>query len=399
MRGQENSLAHENFHGHDRKVDGEARFEQQLRKLFKSFDWRVHSIPDRGFGFVAQAGDLRYAVQIKFAKEARRALLEGLLASAILRARAAATAVGAKPLAIVCAPSISSALLNELAEFVSRFGEGAAWGAMDDSGHVVLHGPGLEAVRGPRRLARKPIAVQRSDFLSDLGQWMLKVLLSHRLPPELRFEASLADVRIDEPIVNATELAKAAGVSVASASRVVASLKEEDFLVVDEAVLELIRVDELLDRWRSAFKRRPSELRACWLFPPKDPPRHLDELLKRVQKPAERACLGLFAACDRLGYRFVGGVAPHLYLEHVSSDALRRFGLRQAEPGEAADVMVREPRYPESLFRGAMDRNSVPVSDVLQCWLDVADNPARGEEMASHLYERVIRPHLLEHDQ
>lgn len=379
-------------------MEAEDRFGRQLRKLFEGFGWRVQAATGSGFDFVAEAGDLRYAVQVKFAKEARRALLEGLLASAILRARAAANAVGAKPLAIVCAPSISPPLLSELAEFVFRFGEGAAWGTMDDSGHVVLHGPGLEVVSARRRLVRKPLAAKRSDVLSDLGQWMLKVLLSHQLPPELRFEAPLEGVRIDEPIVNAMALAKIAAVSVASASRFVVGLKEDELLNTDEGFLKLIRVDELLDRWSAAFKRRPLELRARWLFPAKDPLRHLDEVLRRVQKPDERACLGLFAACDRLGFQFVSGVAPHLYLEHVSSDALRRFGLRQAEPGEAADVMVREPRYPESLFRGAMDRDGVPVSDVIQCWLDVADNPARGEEMASHLHEKVIGPHLLEED-
>jgi hypothetical protein len=380
-------------------VENEDRFERQLRELLESSGWRVQSIQnhDLGFDFVAQSGESRYAVQIKYAKEARRALLEGLLASAILRARAAALAVDAKPLAIVCAPSISNPLLNELGEFVSRFGEGSAWGAMDDSGLVVLHGVGLQAVRRQRRLVRKHASAQRSDFLSDLGQWMLKVLFSHQLPPELRVEAPLEHVRIDEPIANAMALARVAGVSVASASRFVASLKEEDFLIEDKIFLQLIRVDDLLDQWRAAYKRRPSELRARWLFPPKDPLKQLDNVLKQVQKPGERACLGLFAACDRLGFRFVHGVAPHLYIEHVSNDVLQRFGFRLAEPGEAADVMVREPRYPESLFRGAQDRDGVPVADVLQCWLDVADNPARGEEMAAHLFERVIRPSLLDY--
>lgn len=88
-------------------MEAEDRFGRQLRKLFEGFGWRVQAATGSGFDFVAEAGDLRYAVQVKFAKEARRALLEGLLASAILRARAAANAVGAKPLAIVCAPSIS----------------------------------------------------------------------------------------------------------------------------------------------------------------------------------------------------------------------------------------------------------------------------------------------------
>jgi len=227
---------------------------------------------------------------------------------------------------------------------------------------------------------------------------MLKVLFSHRLPPELRFESALEHERIDEPIANAMTLARRAGVSVATASRFVSALKEEAFLVEGEAFLNPIRVDELLDQWRAAFKRRPMELRARWLFRPKDPLKQLDRVLEPVHKPGERACLGLFAACDRLGFRFVHGVAPHLYLEHVSNEVLQRLGLRPAEPGEAADVMVREPRYPESVFRGAQDRNGVPVADVLQCWLDVSENPARGEEMAEHLLDRVIRPSLLESD-
>lgn len=380
-------------------VEREERFERRLRELFEHSGWRVRPLRDEGADFIVQAGDDRYAVQLKYAKEARRSLLEGLVASSILRARVAAHAADARPLAIIAAPSISDPLLKELGEFVSRFGEGAAWGAMDSSGLVVLHGHGLENIRGERSYLNKPPLVQRTDIFSDLGQWMLKVLLSHRLPPELRVFAPLDEARVDNPVVNARSLAKVAGVSVPSASRFVAALREECFLAEKESALRLIRVDELLDRWRAVYKRRPSEVRAHWLFAPRDGSRHLDEVLrKHVQKPRERACLGLFAACEHLGFRFVRGVSPHMLLEHVSADALRHLGLRLAEPGEAADVIAREPRFPESAFRGAADHDGVRVADVLQCWLDIADNPARGEEMAEHLFERVLRPSLLEFD-
>ena len=58
--------------------------------------------------------------------------------------------------------------------------------------------------------------------------------------------------------------------------------------------------DELLDRWRAVYKRRPSEVRARWLFAPSDGAKHLDEVLrKHVQRPGERACLGLSAALVR----------------------------------------------------------------------------------------------------
>jgi hypothetical protein len=371
-------------------------YEQRLRELLESSGWKLGASRDRGADLVAERKGQRYAVDLKRAKESRRPLIEGQLASAILRARAAARAANAKPLAIIAAPSISRSLLDELSAFASRFGEGAAWGAMDDSGLVVLNGPGLEGIHRDRERARKPSVVQRRDIFSDLGQWMLKVLLSHLLPSELRVHSPLDDAPIDSPAPNAMQLAKIAAVSVPSAARFVSALRDDGFIEDARPVLELVRVDELLDRWRAVYKRRPSEIRARWLFVPKQPAEHLDRMLaKHVQNPGERACLGLFAACERLGFRFVRGVAPHLLLESVSPELLRRVGLRLAEPGEAADVIVREPRYAESVFRGATERGRVRVADILQCWLDVGDNPARGEEMAAHLYERVLRPHLL----
>lgn len=399
LHGQEIYLVQDIFLDHDISMESAVHFEDKLREIFANAGWRFQR-PLRGADdLVVRAGPNRYAVQIKYAKEARRSLLEGLVASSILRARAAAHSADAKPLAIIAAPFISDPLLKELGEFVSRYGEGAAWGAMDDSGLVVMHGDGLENIRGERSHVSKPSVVQRADIFSDLGQWMLKVLLSHQLPPELRVFAPLDGSRIDNPVVNARSLAMVAGVSVPSASRFVAALREERFLLERESLLRLIRVDELLDRWRGVYKRRPSEVRARWLFAPSDGAKHLDEMLqKHQQKPGERACLGLFAACAHLGFRFVRGVAPHVLLERVSSEALRPFGLRLAEPGEAADVIARQPRFPESAFRGAAQRDGVRVADVLQCWLDVADHPARGEEMAEHLFERVVRPSLLEVD-
>src|SRR6185369_12343536 len=97
-------------------------------------------------------------------------------------------------------------------------------------------------------------------------------------------EAPLERVRIDESIVNASSLGKVAGVSLSCASRFVASLKEDEYLVDDEGFLKVIRVDDLLDQWRAVVKRRPLELRARWLFPPKDSLKQLDEALKKARK-------------------------------------------------------------------------------------------------------------------
>ncbi len=374
-------------------------FEQRLRDVFTDAGWRLRSRPDDGVDLIAQAGPLRYAVQVSHVNEARRSLLEGPLASAILRARVGAQVADARPLAIIAAPAISDLRLKELDEFVRRFGDGAAWGAIDDSGLVVMHGEGLDSIRRERSFVTRPPVVQRADMFSDLGQWMLKVLLSHRLPPELRFTSPRDQRRIDAPIVNARSLAVVAGVSVPSAYRFVAALRGDGYLVERAPTLRLMRMDELLDRWRAVYKRRSTEVHARWVFVPLDASRHVDDVLRaHSPKADERVCLGLFAACARLGFPFVRGVASHLLLERISPALLRDLGVRYGDPGEPADVIIQEPRFPETVFRGAAAHDGVRVADVLQCWLDVTSNPARGEEMAEHLFDRVLRPWLLASD-
>jgi hypothetical protein len=105
-------------------------------------------------------------------------------------------------------------------------------------------------------------------------------------------------------------------------------------------------------------------------------------------------CLGLFAAADALGLGFVHGVAPFVYLERFEPAALDRIGLSLEAPGDSPDVYVRVPAARESVFRGAVRRDDVLVSDAVQVWLDAAAYPARGAEQADLIYRRVLRPLL-----
>ena len=43
-------------------------------------------------------------------------------------------------------------------------------------------------------------------------------------------------------------------------------------------------------------------------------------------------------------------------------------------------------------FGAAVKVDGLPVSDVLQVWLDVSAHPARGREQADVIYRRVIKP-------
>jgi hypothetical protein len=44
------------------------------------------------------------------------------------------------------------------------------------------------------------------------------------------------------------------------------------------------------------------------------------------------------------------------------------------------------------VFRATVVRNALPVCDVLQVWLDVADHPSRGASQAKEIWRRVLVP-------
>ena len=64
----------------------------------------------------------------------------------------------------------------------------------------------------------------------------------------------------------ASQLAEAAGVSVMSAFRFVEEFSKEDFLESGGAVLRLVRLRELLNRWMAASQRRVLEVPMRWVL-------------------------------------------------------------------------------------------------------------------------------------
>lgn len=89
---------------------------------------------------------------------------------------------------------------------------------------------------------------------------------------------------------------------------------------------------------------------------------------------------------------FVRGVAPHLYLERLDYAVLKRLGLSVEDVGRTPDVQLRVPENEESIFRPVVWSAGVPVSDVIQIWLDVANHPARGKEQAAQIWSNVLAP-------
>jgi hypothetical protein len=207
------------------------------------------------------------------------------------------------------------------------------------------------------------------------------------------------------PVSGVADLAALAGVSTASASRFLSALTREGYVVQVAGGLRLVRVEALFNGWRAASQRPIEERFARLLLPSPAPASRLRDVLEvrgrrwkersdanaengpaaPAGSPGERVCFALFSACSELEVGFVRGAPIHIYSEDLSNEFLAKLELHPVEHRAEAEVIVRRPRYPESVFRACVDVRGAAVADIVQCWLDVSLHPARGAEQAAEL--------------
>ena len=357
--------------------------EPLLAAKFEKAGWqvRLHPSGHAGRDLVVRRKGVEYAVQVKAASEGRADRLVPLFAQAVLESSRAAGQKAA-PLAVVAAPRISPGAAERVMEFAERYAPDAGAGVIDFEGLAMFRGPHLGQMNA-RGMAH-PMSARRSvpdsgQFFSDLNQWMLKVLLAPELPEAL-LSAPRGQYR------NASQLARAAGVSVMSAFRFVQLLQREGYLHESAPHLNLVRREDLFDRWQALSARSPREVPMRFVLPG-DQPAQLRKMLG-----SGRACLALFAAADALKIGFVHGVPPYVYVQRIQPAHLVAWrNLRPCAPGELPDLIVRQAPAPQSVFRGLVRPEGMAVCDVLQVWADVAAHPSRGREQADLIRKRVLR--------
>ena len=328
-------------------------------------------------------GAKRYPVLFRQARDARRSAIQALLADAILRGRACSRGPF---VAVVGAPAISAAMARSIEKYVKEVAPQQSFGYVDARGLVHFHGLGLEGARGEpvERPSRRPAQERPRDLFSDLNQWLLKVLAGSKLPGRM-----ISVPR--EPVRSAAELAARGRVSAPVAWRFLRALADGGHL---EDAAKLVLVRDLMARWRAAAQRPQQRLGARWILPGRDPLDRLRGALAELRREGgpPSACLGLFAACDALGVGHVRGAPIHLYVRAAEPELLERLGVVIVPRGHQPDLLLRVARWPESLFRAAVEIDGVPVADAIQCWLDVSGEPARGAEQAAFIWRRVLGP-------
>ena len=359
------------------------RAEEHLAQLFKANDWKVQREPAAGpyrADLLVKRGRDAYLVEVKALSEGRRDRVIPLLSEAVLQAQAYARENGkARPLAVIYVGHASASLFRQVGEFSKHFAPDVAVGVISDSGARCFWGKGLEMLNVEPSVDRKASAKSpgpASHIFSDLNQWMLKVLLAPQIPEHLLL-AARAEYR------NASELAGAANVSVMSAFRFVQQLRADGFLDESSPRLKLVRREELFRRWRSEALRSSPEMPVSLLI---RGPAQLREIVS-----GSNGCLGLFAAADALKLGHVKGVPPYIYVSRLARlDRHVWKGMVPSSPGESPDLILKQPRALQSVFRGAVHVDGMAVSDVLQVWLDVSAHPSRGEEQAELIYRKVL---------
>ncbi|MBI1383167.1 MAG: hypothetical protein GC161_19030 [Planctomycetaceae bacterium] len=346
-----------------------------------------------GIDILARQSDgRRVVIEVKgMAARAAAASVRAQLASALLVARARAAKLGAEGVPIVAVPALSDRAIADLESFIADVAPGQSWGAVDARGRWHLVGSALSGLEPPapdRALAKVDDARREAppaNPFSDLGQWMLKVLLA----PRVRHLQLFGSERLPN-IRGVLDLASRAKVAPSKASAQVAALQRAGYLERSRRELRLVRVPELLESWRHAANAVVQDVPARFALPAAEPAKRLDKVLGEHGEAAkgERLCLGLFSAAAKHDAPFVRGAPRHLYAEAHSDDDLRKLGLVAADSA-SADLNLRIARFPEAVFRGARPIDGVPSADLLQCWLDLRGHPARGAELADEIAEQL----------
>jgi hypothetical protein len=353
-----------------------------FRDLFENTEWKMTlpAGPDHTEDIVlsGKQGQTYHAV-LKSFNEGRPDRVTALFAQALLEARTRARKAHIHPAVLIWVSSASRSLVKRLVDFHREYGDHEPFAVLAQDGTQYVEFPGLHSFERPDHSVSPHRASHSAPprvVFTDRFQWMIKLLLAADIKHEDLIAA--APVRYS----TATELARAAGVTTMTATRLVNALKAEGFLE-SSTFLKLVRRRQLAERWKAEYRKPPLALPMKFVSPA--PP---DEQIRKLLRKYS-GIRGLFDAAEALGYGHVKGVSPIVWVENLNEVESWR-ALRLAREGERPDLVVQQPSFPQSLLRGAVSRDGVMVTDILQTWLDVSAHPARGAELASELENGIL---------
>jgi len=360
---------------------------EHLRRTGSSLGWTWRGpIPSGGEGTHVKIQGKAYRLVLNAVPVARGPELERALADASLRAQRAAKESNPReiPLPIVATRSLSPNMVQRLDQYAEVHLGDSPWGAFDLAGawHFVKIPQAMHPESMHLSIKAPPVSIRQApppshDPFSDLGQWLSKVVLAQDLKEDL-ISAPRGLLR------NQADLASAANVSLPTVSRWAKELRIMGFLGTSHRGFSIVRRRDFLKRWASSIHGRA--YLDIWARPILGSPNR-ESLIRKLIEAEPKAILLGAEACHQLGIGVVHGAPLQIALPSTTPQDLERVGLQPTSSGEPGAVMVRVPKFPQSLRRGAVHRQQIPIADAIQCAVDAFLDPVRGKEQ----FEALLR--------
>lgn len=271
--------------------------------------------------------------------------------------------------------------LNAARDFMKTHAPDIGWAIRDTRGALCISVPGLNVDlchRGSLTVNSTPHG-QGARLFTDLNCWMLKVLL-------LRDAAAHLFGGPRKPVDSAEELYRVARTSRPLAYRFVHTFEERGYLRRTGDGLQVTRRGELMDTWFSeATLRRNRTIPVRSVF---GPPAKVEHLFSDATRKPPVAMAG-FLACRLLGVLHTPDARRQAHVLGSMAEALNQWDLEPCDERDALFV-ISEPRAKQSILRGLVRVEGIPVVDILQAAVDVAGRPARGREQADYILKGVL---------
>ena len=182
------------------------------------------------------------------------------------------------------------------------------------------------------------------------------------------------------------ELAKAVRVSPGQISNVRKLLREREWIQDQKWGIRLIEILQLLDSWLANYQPNRSTVYEFYDM------RSVSEIETAIvdfcsQREARYAFTG-FSGASRYA-PFTTYKTVTVYMDNVNANNLGGLPFKPVTSG--ANVRIISP-YDEGVYYGTRNIRGQTVASAIQCYLDLKNEKARGEEAAGSLLEQVIKP-------
>jgi len=381
---------------------------------------------------VFRRDDKRYAVEVKFSRQKQLVFMH-LLPRAILRLQAVKRIGSLFPILAIVLERFVLRDIQRLEEYMDLYAPDMGWLLVDEQERAVfrdeekdryalLHKGQVEWFEGrlpddikfSRNLAisvfdqivlsEKPnlqVFQERSSSssssssrqqlsFSDLDQWLIKTFLLSPLDEVVRYYGGPSGIA-----ENAFQLSKLADVSPMLANNWFNAMEYKGYLkrFGRKGVIPL-RVEALIEEWVGRYRFSDNRIYPYRsMYPASDSGAFFNGILDHInkyEKELESLAITAHQACRFHGIKHSSARSMHIYFSGKIDNIAQALELVPSDELQKADLFLVEPKYPESVFRGTLNKEGWPVCDILQCYLDLYHLPDRGREQADLIFENVI---------